>query len=191
MTWERVLIRESVHPEEINQIAYENGWQFQELILPTETQPFEKIWVTADGEIQIHYIEDYLLGVRYLLVNGENRDTIISLIQTRIATFDRASIQLQLETATDANLAIRATYHLAVIAPEMFDPELFAYFKAMLLHPNNEVRRAAIFATAYAPWTEFRPYLERMKADDAAEDVREYAAFMLASHLRHTWCASE
>lgn len=187
MTWTHVLIQERVHPEEINQMAYDNDWQFQDLILPTETQPFEKIWLTADRQTAIHYIEDSMLGVRYLHVDGENRDPITALIQSRIAIYDLDAIRQQIETASDANLAIRATYHLAAIAPAQFDPELFGYFGRMLAHPDSEVRRAAIFATAYAPWVEFRPYLEQIAATDAVEDVRDFAAFMLASHMRHTW----
>ncbi len=187
MTWTHVLIQESVHPEEVNQMAYDNDWQLQDLVLPTETQPFEKIWLTASGEVAIHYVEDSMLGARYLHVDGENRDQTTALIRSRIATYDLDEIRQQLKTASDTNLAIRATYHLAAIAPEQFDPEFFGYFSLMLAHPDSEVRRAAVFATAYAPWVEFRPYLERMAADDAVEDVRDFAAFMLASHMRHVW----
>ena len=69
----------------------------------------------------------------------------------------------------------------------MYNPELFKDFKTLMSHPEVDVRKAAIFATTYAGWVEFREPLQQLRTSDPEASVRNFADYTLESLAKHYW----
>ncbi|MBW4608227.1 MAG: hypothetical protein KME22_13660 [Hassallia sp. WJT32-NPBG1] len=183
----RIVLKENVSEEEIQHVALSQSWQLHDVILPTENNPYEKIWFAADGQTSIHYIEDFLLNVRYIAVKGEKPGQVIEQIRQLLNTYSQEEIHQMVENATEPDDLIQAIYYVGAAATSMYDADMFKMFEHMLSHSNSEVRRSAIFATAYPAWKEFCKPLEKLQASDPELTVREYANLMLTSHIKHGW----
>ena len=183
----RAVLKETVTPRDLERAAGANGWSLEDVIMSTPDSPFEKIWLASDGRTRIHYIEDALISVRYVAVPGEDPGPVMDEVNSSLDTYDREELGRMFDAAEDRGHMVRAVYHVGAAAPPEFDAELFAYFERAFGSADSEVRRAAVFATAYAPWPEFRERLQRLASDDPEPAVRDYAARMLESHVKHAW----
>jgi hypothetical protein len=76
---------------------------------------------------------------------------------------------------------------VAAFASEVYDPELFEFFRRLFADPQSEVRRAAIFAASYPAWREFEPLLRDLQANDPDEQVRQLAHVTVQSLEEHVW----
>jgi hypothetical protein len=171
----------------MDSVARQLGWQLELTIPATQDRPFEKVWLTAENRTAVHYIEDFLLKVAYLQIESADPATAEQAIRAVIPASNRDTIGDILRQATTQDEKIDAIYRLALLAPNHFDDALFRLFESSMADADPEVRRAAIFGTAYVAWREFRQPLERLAKGDPDPAVRDFAADMLATHDRHDW----
>ncbi len=143
--------------------------------------PFELIWESADGETTIHYIDDLYVKFPYIVVLGNERDKIISLIQEKLDVYTKEEL---LELIDSANTQLEkkwAVSHLGVGVPSTYDQDFFARFQRVMADEDPEVRRAAIWMFTYVGWPELRPLLEQAKENDPHHLVRQNAESVLAA----------
>lgn len=187
MKFLRIILKDEVAEDEINIVAQRNGWVLHKVILSTDISPYEKIWVFSAERISIHYIEDFLINIRYLTLKGENLSIVKSQVCSSLDIYKREEIFSMMEKAAERSQFIHAIYNIGALATQEFDPDIFDLFKDALANRDPEVRRAAIFATGYPAWPEFRELIEYIQFQDPEPTVRAYASLMLASHLRFSW----
>ena len=181
----RLVLRDSVSREEIDRLASEKGWIFSGEVKATGNTPYQKIWTTIDQRTAIHYIEDSLIVIHYLQIKGDRPEEVADDIRASLDVYDKYEIRNIVESASRSSEVIDAIYIAGVAAPQRYDEEYFQLFENVLSHPDPEVRRAAIFAMAYASWPQFRSLLERVIATDL--EVRKDAEIMLHSLEQNEW----
>jgi hypothetical protein len=183
----RIPLAPGVGEPEIDSLARQLGWELGLTIPATRDHPFEKVWLTAGDRTAVHYIEDFLLKIAYLQIESADSAAAEQAIRAVIHAPTRDTIKDILREATTRDEKIDAIYRLALLAPGQFDDAMFRLFESSMGDADPEVRRAAVFGTAYVAWREFRQPLERLAKSDPDPAVRDFAGEMLASHDRHQW----
>jgi hypothetical protein len=150
-------------------------------------QSYERVWLLPDHRTYVSYVVDHNLGVRYLAVQGENAEMIAESLTSQLPTLSREDVRHLVECAADRDAKIGTVYYVAAFVTEVYDPELFEFFRRLLSDPQPEVRRAAIFAASYPAWREFEPLLRDLQANDPDEQVRHLAHVTLNSLEQHVW----
>jgi hypothetical protein len=178
----RFVVKEHVPRDQISVAAWDNRWIWLEEYEADDDRPYEKVWTTLDHQSSIHYIEDFVIGVRYLYVSNAQNDVIRQVISS-IPVYTNDEVKQMAETAAgadgDAQGQIRAVYHLALTATRRSDAYVLDAIASALSNPTPEVRQAAILAVGYVGWPEFRVPLESLRRDDPDVDVRSDAKAML------------
>jgi hypothetical protein len=181
----RLLLDKSADDQHFALVAGRNGWF--PYGPPHESElSYERRWEAEGGAI-VTWVHDHLLDVRYVHVRGGDREAVERKVRATLPVLGRDDIHRRFAQASDQHSWIRAIYYAAAFADDSFDPDLFALFEKAMAHADPEVRRAAVFATTYPAWTEFRPVLERLRAEDASEEVRHDADVTLDALHRHMW----
>lgn len=185
----RIVLDERVNQEEFEALAKTKGWTLERTILESyqPPRPYERIWLTADGHTHISYVDDWMINRRYLEVAGEDFEDTYTFITAILPTITRDKLPQRLKSVISKESWIALLYLVAILSPVNFDPELYIYYSAGFVHFEPEVRCAAVFATAYAPWHQFEEVLERLAVEDSDPTVRDYAAQVLDRHRIQTW----
>jgi len=185
-SFKRLILKEisdqnQSYEDQLHDLAWKNDWLlWGQKEADHENQiPFELTWITSDEETGIHYIEDYVVGFPYLVIDGKDLEETVYSIQSSFDVYSTEEILQWVETAANPEEQAKAVFHLGVVAPQEFDSRFFDVFQRVFLNPNPEVRMAAIKASAYMGWREFREILEHLKSTDPDEKVRAKADVML------------
>jgi hypothetical protein len=178
----RFLLKESVSEDEIYTAALNNDWLWWDKTLSSEDNPYEVVWITDDEQKSIHYIEDHLINLRYLVAQGDDVEQIIKQIHSSLDIYNNAEIRQLVEKASTRDEHICAIYQVGIAASQDYDSEFFELLKIGLSNPDAEVRKAAILAVGYVGWSEFREILQHLKTDDPHLMVRERASIMLEGY---------
>ena len=129
--------------------------------------PYRLTWVTVDEQTGIHYIEDYIVGFPYVVIDGKDIDKVAEAICSYFEIYSPLEL-----------FEIR----MGVAAPQKFDPEFFRVFQIAFNDPAPTVRSAALQAWTYCGWQEIIPIAEKMKTSDPDERVRLEAEDMLKAY---------
>jgi hypothetical protein len=178
----RFLLKESVSEDEIYTAALNNDWLWWDKTLSSEDNPYEVVWITDDEQKTIHYIEDHLINLRYLVAQGNDVEQLVEQIHSSLATYNKEEIRQLVEKATTRDEQVSAIYQVGIAAYQDYDSDFFELFKIGLSNPDAEVRKAAILAVGYVGWSEFREILQHLKTDDPDLTVRERASIMLEGY---------
>jgi hypothetical protein len=155
----------ATHPRGGDQRAYEQVWLTPNVVAPTE---------------DVHYIEDSIPNFPYLVVGGVDPSRLAARLAERISVYTPDELLNSALDASTHNDQVRAINRLA-IGFVNFDPTAYTIIMTFALQAQNPVlREAAVNAIAFRAWPHFRPLLERIVAEDPAENVRRKAALLLA-----------
>jgi hypothetical protein len=170
---------------EVDTLAWREEWSIQASIPRTQDNPYEVVFTAEDGT-SIHYIEDFLLGVSYLLLRGEEPALVAERVRKKLPTYSVDEIKRLVAQGKTRDEQIRAIYLVAAATTPRFDASLYRLFEITLASNNPEVRSAAILGMGYAAWPEFKALLQPIEATDPDARVREDARAMLES-LERVW----
>jgi hypothetical protein len=179
MSVTRLLPKPSVSRDDVTHLAWDRGWRYHDMFAADDDRPFEKIWLTPNGETGIHWIEDHILDLSYLLLEGERQEDTAREIASAIPTYGREDLRELVEGASDWDDFMVALQHVAAAAPPEFDPEIFGWFEQAFEHEHPTVRKIAALSTAYPAWPEFRALLAEAANNDDVPEVRDVASRML------------
>jgi hypothetical protein len=183
----RIVLKESVSNDDIDRLAWQQNWELYDLLPRTEKAPLTKIWITPDEQTGIHYIEDFYISVRYLLLRGNDIEKIAEKIQASLDTYSLEELHQKVGEVKDKNECIAVILRLGAATTQNYDPRIFQDFKTLMSHPHPDVREAAMFATTYAGWREFREALQHLKEHDPEPTVRKFARTTLESLAKNYW----
>lgn len=159
----------ATHPIGSGQRAYEQVWVTPNVVAPTTG---------------VHYFEDPIPNFPYLVVSGADVHHIASLLAERLPVYTPDELLNSALDASTHNDQVRAINRLA-IGFVNFDPSAYTIIMTFALQAQNPLlREAAVNSIAYRAWPHFRPLLERIVAEDPAENVRRKATLLLA-HWPH------
>ncbi|MFG2727955.1 hypothetical protein [Streptomyces canus] len=166
--------------EEVAAVAEKLGWGFLGELSedPAQLASRELIWGKSQN-LTLHFREDFLTKSPCVFVSGADERRVATAARFTETQLKPATIDEILEAA-DSVRQIPADYALAVMrlglgAPEHFDERFATRIAAAAENPEEEVRKAAAWATSYVVWPQFISLLERMAEYDSAEDVRRVA----------------
>lgn len=147
----------------------------------------ERIWVTEDGTTFLSYVEDRAIGLRYLSLQGKDAEQLAERIEKIVPIVTPESVYAMLHGATSRDEWITAIYHAAAVSSGDLDRGLLAGFQKAMMHPDADVRKAALFAASYPGWEELREPLERMRDSDPDHSVRVMAGMTLNALEQNVW----
>ncbi|MFF3358136.1 HEAT repeat domain-containing protein [Streptomyces sp. NPDC002917] len=162
------------------ELASEQGWQRVEEV--TEEGSRQILWAVGPGT-GLTYIEDPVSRNAYAVLVSEDRETfkaVLEVIQDELMPWGRRALLTSLDEARDALARARAVIRVGLGAPDQFDEDSFTRIQEAFGSPEAWVREAAVWATAYSPWPEYRPLLEATAQSDPDEKLRSDASAVLA-----------
>ncbi|WP_086930832.1 hypothetical protein [Agarilytica rhodophyticola] len=168
---------ESSSFEDFVSVSEQNGWK---LIHQEEgdgqVTGFTQIRVASDNTTEIHYINERLLGIRFMVIVGDDIGYERVINQIGIDLDLRTSINI-LRCAKEAisdEEKMQSAYELAVIFEEPNNDAL-----AMLSNyydtGTEALRRRVISSLTYRGWPDGVKMLESISKHDSSEELREYA----------------
>lgn len=183
----RIVLKESVSNDDISRLAWQQSWELDDIIPRTEKTPLTKIWTTPDEQTGIHYIEDFYINARYILIRGKNQEKIAEKIRASLETYSTYELQEKLEKVTEKNECINFILRLSAASTQDYEPKIFHDLKTMMYASDADVRKAAIFSTTYLGWLQFREPLEELRNNDPDASVQKFATVTHASLAKNYW----
>jgi hypothetical protein len=180
----RVALKGEAAKEGFAQLAYAEDWIIDEIGAASDTEPYEEVWVTADGDSEVHLVDDDLIGLVYIDIVGRLRGELADLIRSRLDTFSKHEVIDAARLAGNPHELAGAVRLAGVIATEVFDQDLFGIFLQAMENEDPQTRIAAIMAASYAEWREFIPLTGRLAQHDPDPEVRNTAADIHEGFLR-------
>jgi hypothetical protein len=180
----RIVLAPSSTRADFHDSALEHGWQLERVVDAGAENPYEEIWTLGDTRTAVHYIEDALINVPYLLVFGERVDDVAARVSEALETVTAEDAVRATRMARTRAERLRSIAYLAAAAPATVDPEVLAAFEELLADPDPTVRDSAIFGSVYAQWPEIGDLLEHVRAHDAEPPIRQAADDALAAIRR-------
>ncbi len=176
-----IALRESVLETEVLSAAYNYRWYWSDRFAASKNRPYEITFITRDRQTSVHYIEDFLLDVHYILAIGPEADRISREAQASLATYVWADAATRLAAATTPAERVAALHLAAATLPPEPDSAIIVQLEAEASHADAEVRQAACLAMGYSGWLPFRALLERLKSSDPSSQVRKGTQVILAA----------
>ena len=146
------------------------------------TIPYSVTWLYSDEQTKIQYVEDYIVGFPYLIVDGQEVESVSVLIKSHFDIYSQAEIVQKVQTAQTEKEQIDAIFRIALVAPQKLDSKFFKLFQIGFNHPSPEVRAKALKACAYTEWKEFIPCVDKIRNQDSDEMVRNKAEIILKAY---------
>lgn len=180
----RLILPEPVGQLELADAAGARGWRPGGV--RDSQEAWERTWITPDERTFITYVDDRILGIRYVAVHGDNDADVTEQLRSALPVVTREELREVMGTATGRDQKVGTAYYVAVFSYE-YEDELFEYLAKLMEDPDSEVRRAAVFASSYASWRELQPVLERVRSHDSDPTVRQLAQATLDNIEKHVW----
>ena len=73
-SWIRLALKNSVSKLDFDKAAWKYGWLWWEDIPRTENNPYEVIRTTRSNKTSIHYFDDHLMDVCYIIIDGSEEE---------------------------------------------------------------------------------------------------------------------
>jgi hypothetical protein len=177
--WRRLPLRRSDARGRLERLAGLKYWRFTEVVKRTDDRPFELVWVTEDEKVSIHYIEDFVLGLSYVLLRGPGLDDVADLISDEVETVPPDEVLDRGRKAESAADMVKAAYLVAAGASSEFDREAFAILERAMEHSDPEARKAGAVASGYVEWRQCRKPLAHLAMEDPDDEVKRTAKTVL------------
>jgi hypothetical protein len=179
----RLIPKNPDEPPTIFNVVSTKHWAYLECVKadPDNLIPAEDIFQPRGMDVTVHFVEDFIAEVQYIVIKGEDLDemeTVASAITDTVPVYTADEILALCAQAQTLEERLRALRLAGVAAPGEHNPQFFSVFAASMVAPEPVVRRAAIDMVAYAGWPELRELLTQ-RLTDPDEDVRQYAGYML------------
>lgn len=187
MEYTRAVIKKPIENSFVEDLAWTDGWDLEDLTPRRAGEIFQKTWTTNGGKTRIDYVEDPMADLLYVLVAGEDQEKFIRKIRKAGPVYTSTEIHQRIKAAKTPDERAQAIMIAGVAAPAECDAKLFAYFKKAFTDENAQVRRAVVIASVYAGWPELREPLQQLKQDDPDAEIREVAEHTLDGLSKHTW----
>ncbi len=182
---DRIVLKRTHAEGEVQTFADELGWprmgeQDEDLDVG---QSREVMW-GAGTALSLHYVHDPISRNDYVMTWGVDEtavDALARLAAGRLDVWSPAELCAAVEAAADPQERAAAVLRTGLGAPEAFDQGSFDCIITAMADPDTNVREAAIHATVFSPYTQYRDALQRIADSDPDPNRREDASIVLES----------
>jgi hypothetical protein len=146
-------------------------------------QSREVMW-GAGPALSLHLIEDPVSLNDYVMARGYDKgavDALAQLAEGQLDVWKQDELLQAIDDAADEIEKARTVIRAGVGAPDEFDELFYAAITAAMADPSSAVREAALYATAYSPYAQYRGALEKVANTDRDENRRNDAQLLLES----------
>lgn len=175
--WIRLLIENTLEGRaQFEALAARQRWHIETIVQATDTTPFKLVYANDDNKTRVSYIEDGVLKLNLIFIEGNEREEMAQLIKKNVGiVLPETAVESGLRAKTEAE-AVDAVYRIAATAPpaSKFDTDTYEALSQLAAHEAPAVRHAVLIAAAYLQWAELVDILESL-ADDPDEGVRARA----------------
>lgn len=179
----RIVLREDVSRDQIDDAAVEHGWRFVNAVPASAERPAELVFLTSCRHNLMQLFDDPRLGARYFLVRGADRRRAQKEIVASLPTYHEMEIRDLVEHPASEDDYLRGVYYTALTSGTTPRAHVLETIDRALRHPSADVRMGALAATSCLDWDEVIPMLERVARDDDDGEIRERASEQLAEWL--------
>ncbi len=174
----RLVARKEDFKRDLMKLARERLWRLRTVLLPRAPDDnHEMHWQPGPDGTEVRHVVDPIVRFAYIVIDGPGESALRDEVTTRIPCYAPVELLDRLAAAPDAARA-RCALELGVGAPSSFDQAVFEAITATMGDPDPGVRRAALWAAAYAPWAAYRPVAQALAATDPSEVVRSTAEML-------------
>ena len=173
----RVVLRDEVSRDDIDDAMHECGWQLTNIMPPQAHQPGQIIFTTPAADGFFHLVEDGRLGLLYFVGSGEAAEACLTQAREQLSCYLPGEHE-QLLADPDQLERYRRGLALMVLTQPTVDRTAL---ERAFAHQDASVRAAALTALTYAPQPQLRPVVEAMRDDDPQAQLRTSAAQVLAA----------
>lgn len=177
-----VLLCDSSTLDDFGDLAVSEGWTFvRQHEGDGKVHGFSQSWRTADGTTEVHYVDEYALGLRFLVVRGQGAGDVGDAIGSNLAARTSINVvRVAREARTDEEKRTSA-FELAAIFADP-DPRAIDILRGYYEGGSEPVRRQVIAALTYRAWPEGVDLLEHIARVDESEELRRHAADVAAMY---------
>lgn len=173
-----VILLKDITRKDVVNIFQADFWAIWDEIQRDEKHPYEIIWAADDdGETLVSYIQDFIVGMDYLLIRGENVSEVVNDVKVLFDKhmYTKMEVISLWKRSSSRNEKIKSIYQVAVIASSEFDEEIYSIFQNTASETDKDVRLAAVWGMSYIAWPEIQFLVNRYATEDPDAEVQDVA----------------
>ena len=175
----RLVLGRSPQDESVVELAEDEGWSAVEDVVADGAR--QVLWAVGPGT-SLTYTEDPVSHNAYVVLASADQatyDRALELIEYELMPFQRIAMLRTIDNSSTPLAVARSVICAGLGAPDEFDEEFFTRIRDAFSSPEDWVREAAIWATAYSAWPQYVPLLEFAAGNDSSAKLRSDAAAVL------------
>jgi hypothetical protein len=138
---------------------------------------------TDDENTFVHYVEDSVMGVKYIFFEGKNASKEFKAAENEFDFYAWGDLIEQFKNSVDLPPKIHSIYNLSVLTSSEYDKSQMEFFTDLVFKdPDEQVRLAGIAGISYVDWAQFQNLLKDLEKNDESQAVRNSARKMLESY---------
>jgi hypothetical protein len=173
----RLVLRPSFTEEDVDEMAWDLNWDLVHHKKPEGDSEVD-IWLTKNKEVEIHLIDDRLVGLRYFTLRGDKGEEVASQIAEEGELWAKADALAEIRAASGKRDKLMATY-AAVLAAGGQDEDVVDALRSVMRDSDPGIRQSVIVAAAYVQWPGLLELVQEMSQHEAVDTVRENARILL------------
>ena len=138
-------------------------------------RPRQVDWYAGPG-IALHYLEDLLTDLTYVLVSGDDPDIVrvtTELVEAQLPVWTVDELVDDARAQQDSEDLSYSLVRLGLGAPRACTQAVLSIIVSGMSHASKDVREAAVWATSYQPWPEYVPPLQQLLAREPDADLAQ------------------
>ncbi|MFG1952429.1 hypothetical protein [Micromonospora sp. NPDC048830] len=185
MAGTRLVPRDTVSFEDFSRFADARGWTTdrRSVRAARRDESPEFLW-HGGSQGTVRLVHSSTLGRCYLVLTGDEPDTLAALVRDEFPTFTEADIIARLSAARTDDDRIAAFRLVAAAGIPTYDPTIYETVRAGLQDADPLVLLAAMAAAFHLRWRQFEPLVEGVRrSPTAGENIRVVAGDLLGLTL--------
>lgn len=161
-----------------SELAVSSGWHFvRQHEGDGKVHGFSQTWLAADGQTEVHFVDEYALGLRFIVVRGPAAGDIAESLAGTLEMRTSINVLRVARAARTDEEKRTSAFELAVIFREP-DPRAVEILRGYYEGGSEPVRRQVIAALAYRGWPDGVVLLEHIAQVDVSPELRRHAKEM-------------
>ena len=181
-----ILLDQSYNGKKFSAFAAKQKWMLLAVFDadPDNGQAAQIVCEDPATKTRCYYVEDFLIDLRYLIVDGKQQAAIADAIYAskQIKVIAPEVIYSMVKKARSRQALVLGLRMLAVISPETYDEPTFELFQKGLEHKDPRVRHASLQIVTYPNWKQFFELAKLMHKEDPDPGVREKAKGFITAY---------
>lgn len=173
----RLVLRPDFTEEDAYETAWDLNWDLTHYRKP-DGDSLVHIWLAKKRDVEVHLVDDRLVGLRYFTLRGERGDEVARQLIDACALWAKEDALADIRAADGKRDKLTAIYAAALAAEEQ-DDEVVDALRAVARDSDPGIRQAVIVAAAYTQWPGLVELVREMSERETVDGVRGNARILL------------